>query len=144
MKFEASKNRNVPPISRLIEADIPDPHIFAINKPYQTRAALIAGARASAIPAHHHILPLIESRHELQTLAVDLPAACDPHVRRILRQHDVPLLLLLRVVLQPGAAEDGGVPGYVQHDAGFQVQRRRQVISRREVDLAGAAMAGGG
>lgn len=135
---------NVPPIRRLVEADIPNPHILAPNKPYQSRPALVAQTRAGLVPAHHHILPLVESLDKLQALAVDLPAAGDAHIRHILRHHHVPSVLLLGVVLQPTPAEDSGVSRYVQYDARFEVQSGGEVVPGGEVDLAGALVERGG
>lgn len=85
---------------------------------------------------------MIESLHELQALTVDDSAAGDPHIARVLRQHDVPSALLDRVVLQSRPAEESRARFDVQNDAGFEADRRGQVgAATREGDVAGCGAA---
>lgn len=127
-----------PPVSRLTQPEIGEVDISAVDEADEPGPALVAQASAGPVPAHHHILPLIEPRHELQALTVHHSTAADSDVARVLRQHHVPLVLLFRVVLESRAAHERRSFLDVQNDAGFEADRGSQVgAPRREGDVAG-------
>lgn len=127
-------------MSRLIQGDIGNPNILGGDEADEIRPALVAIAGARLIPAHHHVLPLVELLHKLQPLPVHRASAADPDVARVLRHHRVPPRRLRRIVLDPRPGEHGGAGLNVQHHARSQPDRGGQVGSGRECDVA----AGGG
>lgn len=127
-----------PPVRRLRQRDIPNPNIPAADEPDQPGPALVAQAGSCPVPAHHHVLPLIEPLHELQPLPVDRPSAGDPDVDGVLRQHHVPPVRPPRVVPDPRATEDRRALLDVQDDAGSESDRRREVPAWGEADMAGS------
>lgn len=112
--------------------NIPNPNIFGSDEADQSRPTFITGTCSGLIPAHHHILPLIKPQNELQPLAIDLTAAGDSDILRILRQYHIPSVLLHRIILQPSPSQHRRVFLYLQHHSGLQEHSRRQVIPRRE------------
>lgn len=133
-----------PPISGLIQGDVPDPDVRAPDEPHQPRPTLVAQARPGLVPADHHVLPLVEPPHELQPLPVHHPAAGDPDVACPLGQYHVPPVGLRRVVPDLRAPEHRRPALDVQHHAGLEPDRLGQVLPRGESDAAGAAGGGGG
>lgn len=127
-----------PPVRRLRQCYIRNSDVPATDEPNESRSALISVARTRCIPTHHHVLPLIKLNHELQSLAVDHPAPGDPHVRRVLRQHNVPSVRIHRIILHPSPSQDPSSFFDHQSDAGSEEDRRRQIVSRREFDIAAA------
>jgi len=77
-------------ISRLMEKDVPDVHVFAVNEPHQARATFISDAIPRHIPAHHDVLLLLELLHELQPLPGHDSPASELNILRVLRQNGVP------------------------------------------------------
>jgi len=125
----------------MVESDVRNFNIVATNESNESRSAFISQASPSLVPTNHHVLSRIFPHYELRSLTVHHSAAADSHVRRVLRHHHVPPPELLRVVLKPGAAQDGGTRLHDQHHAGFQEHGGRQVLSRRREDyVAGTAL----
>lgn len=134
-------------MSRLIEANIGNPNIVGVDEANQIRPALIAIARPSFVPTHHHVLPLIKLLHKFQPLSVHRASAADPDVARVLRHHRVPPRRIRRIVLHLRPGEHGGSGLDVQHDARLKPDRCGQVGAWWERDVAarrrGAAVDGG-
>lgn len=130
-------SKYAPPVSGLGQRDIPNPDVGAANKPNEPGPALVTRASPGAVPARHHVLLLVEPLHESRALTVHHPTSGDPHIAGVLCQHHVPPRLLLRVVVDPRAAEDPRTLLDVQHDAGLKSDGGGEVGPRRKGDAAG-------
>lgn len=128
---EAERER-LPPVRWFVKVHIPQANILAVQETDQTRAALISTAVPGRIPAHHHILPQIEPRDELQSLPIDGSAPRDLHVLGILGQHDVPAAAIAGVIPLIGTPEYGRPRVDLNGDIRLEEKRCCEVSPGRE------------